>query len=985
MTRTTTEVGRLKLAHPDLGYDTEDGGTDLHAAVASMWTQVSNHLPCRWTDNITLVDLASTTITHNFGLDLAKLKLLFFEAGAQLTEAQVTAAYSITQVSGNAIAIQNVSGGSKTFNAFIFAFKLGTTNDDLDPIVSGGWDTINGIGWNKSLYVNGNYTVSSDQEFENVIITGNLQLNANLTVRGRLVVLGTITSNGYKFDCDGDVWLFDICSIAGNGLSITIKGNLRVYGQVFKFRSNTATSGHLFIGGDCIIGYPVTPGSASPIGLLSCGGTYSPTNGAGNNVTIRGNAICNIDASGYGQIFSMGCNGGGVLVNGNVIGGINSYGSNGASGYAAGLGGKIEIDGNVVVTVTQFAINSSGGSTTSSTAKNAGAITIRGNCLVFGGNITANGGSASTSGAAGNGGAINIYGDLRVSGNLEAKGGDAATGVAFAAGNGGNITITYGSTIVKGNIYTNSGAGGNAARLGGNLEVLDLSVSQVFTNGGTNNGSSGGYVRIRGQLKSSAVSGRIDTFGGSCNLSGVNAGNGGFIEVYGSILSRIDMNTYGGASTSPAVDAGGGGDIQIYSDALSSDGWWTTSGGNSAGTGSAGPAGNITVEGSLILAEGGRIYANGGANNTNSTGNAGLGGSVDIGGDLNCNSIECLGGNIDNGGSGSAGDSGSFIVKGDLFTGTFYQKGGDALSGTGSGGNSGGCTVSGNLFGADLRFKGGNSFGGDGGICGSVTVKGNLTFTQYLYMLGGDSSKGSGTANGGSCDILTVYGSLIGDNSTDFLYRGGDALSSGLTTGIGGSGRTLINDDPRIRIYGDFLLSDAAASGTCTLRGGDGYTQGGNAPGLMVRGQISVHNAMNIRGGSATNGTGVVGSLGIMHLLNGGYIRQVDASPTGVAESSGTGTFRFNGNLCIGVWNPDLTKYPLARYVAKCSSGSVYSGCAMVAVNQRAASAALFDAGNGNNYFPNGAAGTGGAPGGPMFGYDLSGTTTWKWRSFANA
>lgn len=134
MSQTTTNVGRAQFAHPDLGYDTNDGGVNLQAALGSLWTQVSNHLPTRYTGDVTLANTASTSVTHNFNLALVKLKVFIFVAGNQLTQAQVAAQFSITQTSVNVIAIQNISGSSKTFQALILCFIDQLSGADLSTV-----------------------------------------------------------------------------------------------------------------------------------------------------------------------------------------------------------------------------------------------------------------------------------------------------------------------------------------------------------------------------------------------------------------------------------------------------------------------------------------------------------------------------------------------------------------------------------------------------------------------------------------------------------------------------------------------------------------------------------------------------------------------------------------------------------------------------------------------------------------------------------
>lgn len=138
MSQTTTNIGRLSIADPDRGYDTNDGGVNLHAQLRTNFTAFSDHLVGRYLTT-TLANTASATITHNFGLNLTKLKVLIWEGGVLRTDAQVAADYTIAESGGSsttAIVVTNVSGGSKTFKAVVLGMKLGINSSDFDPACS---------------------------------------------------------------------------------------------------------------------------------------------------------------------------------------------------------------------------------------------------------------------------------------------------------------------------------------------------------------------------------------------------------------------------------------------------------------------------------------------------------------------------------------------------------------------------------------------------------------------------------------------------------------------------------------------------------------------------------------------------------------------------------------------------------------------------------------------------------------------------------
>jgi hypothetical protein len=139
MSQTTTTVGRMAIADPDLGYDVEDGGTALHTQLRTNVTAFSDHVAHRYKSVTALANAGSTTVTHNFGLNLSRLKVQIWESGILRTDAQVAADYTIAESGGSstsAITITNNSGGAKTFIVLVFAGKLGVNSSDFDPACS---------------------------------------------------------------------------------------------------------------------------------------------------------------------------------------------------------------------------------------------------------------------------------------------------------------------------------------------------------------------------------------------------------------------------------------------------------------------------------------------------------------------------------------------------------------------------------------------------------------------------------------------------------------------------------------------------------------------------------------------------------------------------------------------------------------------------------------------------------------------------------
>jgi hypothetical protein len=954
-----------------------------------MWTKVSNHLPSRWTGSVTLVDQATTTVTHSFGLALAQMTIVVFEAGVQLTSSQVAARYVITQVDLNSYTIQNISGITKTFDAMTIAYQA-----VADSSINGVWDTTAGTEWNKSLYVNGPKTISTPAEYENVIIIGDLTLNANLTVRGRLIVIGNVIGNGFKFDCDGDVYILGDVTITGMSSPVmTIGGNLvniTSNANGFVFSNIHLTSGSLTVGGDIVI----ADASGANIKKLNLKGMSST--GSGNSLIARKSVWASIDTSGASGSAGVGPNGGTVAIDGSLYCGnatvaILTSGANGAATFVSGNAGAVTIQGDLIA--YNGTISLVGGSGSAANAGNGANLTVYGSILSK--SISINGGVMTIDGGnAGNAGSFTCYGHAIVNGQINAYGGYlVASGTTYAAGSAGSITVQNGSLVVEGTINVSGGTYGNTARNSGSIIARNLVASSINAQGGDENGGAGGSIQIDGYCKSHGTSSStISANGGSIKIAGAPAGAGGTVLINGECTMGI--STLGG-EVIQGSHAGSGGAITVngllFGISLSID----ASGGNttSNATGNPGAGGTIILYG--IMSFGSFIQSfvksNGGSNNNGSlSGNGSNAGSITINGNAQCGSINAIGGNVAvAGGTGVGGTGGAILIKGNArLTGTLKTSGGNVTVATGgNGGNSGTLEVQGNLAfdnssSSCLTVSGGDSAGGNGGFAAAVLILGDLTIltpsgNDALIYRGGDSTKAVGSPIGGYTNTFTVFGDLkITDGNV--IFRGGNATDSGVVAGTGGyAGRISIGIAPSFVVHGDIFFGyDGTSMPTVQLKGGNGRTQGGNSCGLKCSGKIYSAVAIDISGGSATNGSGTVGSIGVLHLMGGGFIASVVNSNTGVAESSGTAYFYFSGFISISSWGVDSTFCPLARYFPRVP----VNGSATVSVNKRLASSGLFDPSN-TLFFPTDAATSvdGTPPGGPMFGYSVaSGVTAWS-------
>lgn len=67
MAQTTTQIGRMKVAHPDLGFDASDGGVALHSALSTMFTKFSDHPNARYFKFSNVVAGTPLTMDVNLG------------------------------------------------------------------------------------------------------------------------------------------------------------------------------------------------------------------------------------------------------------------------------------------------------------------------------------------------------------------------------------------------------------------------------------------------------------------------------------------------------------------------------------------------------------------------------------------------------------------------------------------------------------------------------------------------------------------------------------------------------------------------------------------------------------------------------------------------------------------------------------------------------------------------------------------------------
>lgn len=862
MSQTTTPVGRLQLAHPDIGFDTDDAGVALHAALATMFTSLSNHMPSRYTGSITLANGVSTTITHNFNLAIAKLKVLVFESGAQLTDTQTTASYTITQNSINAIDVLNVSGGPKTFQVLILAFRYGIVNADADAGFDPSWDTTNGIVYKKNLYVNGAHNHSISTEYYDVVILGNLTLTANLKVNGNLYVSGQIIANGFKFDCDGNATVLGGASIINPGLNFTIRGNLITAADWTCQNSS----------------------SAQPI--FSVGGNFAAIDAATNtarNVTIGGNGVSGTVAI-PGTILYVG---GDLICNA-----LSNNGSRNGTNIAGGVGGTVNVGKDVIA---KGLVSVVGGTGDGNGAAGAGGV------ISIGGNyngpsaatiITTDAGSAGATGLGAAGGSVTVLGSLR----------SASTTLATLVSANGSASLVTGNGGVGGSVTVNANA------------ACTISVNGGAGNGAAGAGGDGGAIVIGGDLSGHNLTNETSANGGA---AGTNAagGAGGSITVHGSVIrAGLNLKSLGGTGNGTG-NGGSGGSVTVNGSCLQT-GINLTGGASVSGTSTAagGAGGTLAISGDFRGDSSVGILALGGAASGSGTGASGQGGAITINGDLSCESVNTsAGAGLTTTTTGAR--AGDITIRGRVHIGgSMTLSGGDGIT-AGRGGNT---TIndSANILNYSASGGAANSastmIGGPSGnlvvigdlICGSLTLGGGAT-------TGAAATQTGGTYGNSGLPCLDVRGNCL--IRTQILIFGGNAkLTTGPTAALGGSGS--VNT-----VAGDVIIGgNFTSKGTTGFNGGSAWNNGGHSPYVRVHGSV-YFGVVAIEGGSALNNSGRIGRPSTLLFARGGTIKQLIINwPGGVGiPPLAASVLGVSGNLSIGSWSIPAAIFDITLWLTK--------------------------------------------------------------------
>jgi hypothetical protein len=134
-----TTISRLKLDHPDLGYD---GGAGLHTAIANLYTRIGDNMNSRYQEYTSVANSTTTTYEHNFGVALSELVVRLYTGtgNSKVRIANPTASgWTIAATGGfttTKIDITTPSvGGPWTFSVLVVHGRGSTEKlDDLDDV-----------------------------------------------------------------------------------------------------------------------------------------------------------------------------------------------------------------------------------------------------------------------------------------------------------------------------------------------------------------------------------------------------------------------------------------------------------------------------------------------------------------------------------------------------------------------------------------------------------------------------------------------------------------------------------------------------------------------------------------------------------------------------------------------------------------------------------------------------------------------------------
>ena len=725
--------------------------------------------------------------------------------------------------------------------------------------------------------------------FQNVTLSGTLNLSAGFLVTGTGLALAGGTINGGTITTVGSAVVSDSPAAGGTLSGVTLAGTM----DLFQGRSATITNGltlsnglidlsnsdslmfagtemlggtgaveftdNVFNGtslqetgtnGVLTVGAGVTIETLPGLGATAALGTISAT---GNNSSIVFNGTVSAAASGAT-----------LLINGSDTGGI--WTNHGAIESVSG--GTLEL----------------GQPTTTNTWSNTGTITATGSTVELGGTFTTAGlGTFNRSG-----GTVYLTGTLNnTDATLALNNTTGSWQLYNGTINGGAVTTAGSAVLSDAPATSNFGAAGcnlNGVTLAGTLNLL-AGRSATITNGLTlNNGvinmSNDDILAFAGTQTlggtGAVVFGDINECAidvtGSDNLLTIGPnifvhGNTG--EISGGTSSFINYGTV-------TADAGQG-EILL-------DGNFTNAGAVSAVNGSTVDLGPINFHGSA-------------GTFTNSGTITGVTGFIFISETLN---------NVGSALALTAATGPIYLVGGTILGGTITTTGGAAITGATDGGTLSGVTLAGTLDLTSPAF-----------ISANLTITGGLTLNQgSINLAGGRTLKFTGTQNLGGTGTVTLD-NTDPLNANDFVVPStGDTVTimpgitiQGNSGTVGSSGAGLITNKGTIEATGGGTLTVQGftnfANGTLT---GGAWEAVGNSTLRLVSAAIVTNGADILLDGAGSNiFTGSVGTTSalagfITNLASGSFTIQNGASfsSSGAFSNAGTLTINSGSTFIIG-------------------------------------------------------------------------------------
>lgn len=134
MVQTTSQVGRMKLAHPDRGFDTSDSGVALHAAITEIYRQLSDHSLGRYFNQSFTVG-QTVTFTHNFGMNLPSLTV-FIHDGDSMIQIGSSPSWTLNTIDSNSFSITNNTGSVKTIQVNVLPYSAKNVSDSSEKSLS---------------------------------------------------------------------------------------------------------------------------------------------------------------------------------------------------------------------------------------------------------------------------------------------------------------------------------------------------------------------------------------------------------------------------------------------------------------------------------------------------------------------------------------------------------------------------------------------------------------------------------------------------------------------------------------------------------------------------------------------------------------------------------------------------------------------------------------------------------------------------------